>query len=56
MADDKFSSRMISQKALLDCFHIAYTYPSGGVDVPFGGCDFWPNFLTFEFEAIIDFN
>ena len=26
-------------KNLLDCFHIVYTYPSGGVDVPFEGND-----------------
>ena len=30
------------RKHLLDCFYIAYTYLSGGVDVPFGGCDLWP--------------
>ena len=24
---------------LLDCFHTAYTHPSWGVGVPFGGCD-----------------
>ena len=24
-------------KCLLDCFHIAHTYASAGVDVPFGG-------------------
>ena len=27
------------RKRFLDCFHIACTHPSGGVDVPFGGCD-----------------
>ena len=33
MEDDKF------KKHLLDCFNIAYTNLSGGVDVPFKGYD-----------------
>ena len=45
MADDKFSFQTISGKEFAGLFHIAYTHPSGGVYVPFGGCDFWPNFL-----------
>ena len=43
------------RKHLLICFHIAFTYPSGGVDVPFGDYDLWPFFL-FDFEAINKFN
>ena len=41
---------------LLDCFHIAHTHLLVGLDVLFGGYDLSPDFLTFDFEAIIDFN
>ena len=39
----------------LDCFYIAYTHPSGGVDVPLWVKIFDPYF-AFDFEAIVDFN
>ena len=42
IADNKFSFQSISRKA--EFFHTAHTNPSGGVDVPFGGYDLWPNF------------
>ena len=57
-----FYWRMISSvfrryliKHLLDCFHVAYKNPSGGVDMPFGVCDL-DLFFTSDFDAIIDFN
>ena len=38
-------------KRLLDCFHTAQTHPSGGVDVPFGGYDLWPNCRPLIFRS-----
>ena len=44
MVDDNFSFRTIFLKEFAGLFHIAYTHPLGGVDVPFGGYDLRPNF------------
>ena len=48
-----FSFGRYLRKRLLDCFHIAYTHPSGDVDVPFGGCDFRPNFLPLILRPLL---
>ena len=54
MAEDKFILRMIAWKAFAEMILPHTSLRS--VDVFFGGL--WPltYFLTFEFEAIIDFN
>ena len=54
MAEDQFIFRMIARKAFAG-FILPHT-SLRGVDVFFGGL--WPltYFLTFDFEAIIDFN
>ena len=41
----RFVSGGYLAKRLLDCFHIAHSHASGGVDVPFEGFDLCPNFL-----------
>ena len=41
------------RKRLLDFVHITYTHPWGGVDVPFGGCDLWPNFLPLILRPLL---
>ena len=40
-------------KRLLNCFHTAHTNPSGGVDVPFGGYDLWPNFFPLILRRLL---
>ena len=44
---------MISHKAFAVLFHIAHTHPSGGVDVPFLGCDLRPNFLPLILRPLL---
>ena len=56
MANDKLIFQTIAWKAFAALFLYCYTHPLGGEDVLSGGL--WPftYFLTFDFEAIIDFN
>ena len=56
MAKDKFIFRMIARKAFAGLFSYCHTHPLGDVDVLFGRLWTLTYFLTFDFEAIIDFN
>ena len=56
MADDGSVSGQHLANRSPDCFHIAYTHPVGGVDVPFESCDLWPDFWLSILRPLLIFN